>query len=49
MAGSDAYWEFYNHGKWESAGQVFTRKETAEAVLEQLERHCSAPAKEVSK
>jgi hypothetical protein len=30
------YWEFYNKGKWCSAGEVFIGRETAEAKLKEL-------------
>jgi hypothetical protein len=28
------FWEFYNKGRWESAGEVFTDREAAKAILE---------------
>lgn len=40
--GDTTYWEYYNKGMWCSAGQLFTSRESAEFMLKQLEKKCSA-------
>lgn len=30
------YWQYYNRGEWESAGEVFTDKEAAERKLVEI-------------